>query len=328
MSLSVYQVLDIGDVTRLEYGVTGETVDYLEHTARVSPFARMTTPLGRFGEIIVSYSDGARPDELRAHQRQTDASGVEDNPEEQLTDAVNTLSRLPQLSYRNGRLEMQRTESYELGYQKTAKSRTYAVSGFSESASNARVDVSGNTSLLNSGDLMSDGSSTSLYNIGGFKRTGVIGSVRQQVKKSVDLSVAYGRMGGLSMAAGGVAASQGGTLTSFLEQQSHNVANAALNVKAPKTSTRITANYGWMDSNAIVPRHMFTTQDTYISPGFNVRVRQPLPSLFGMPGRLELSADLRNLLAQGYLPLDGGSGHSLVLVQSPRAIRGGLNFIF
>jgi hypothetical protein len=325
MSLSVYQAMDLGGLLRLEYGVTGESVDYLAHTARISPFVRVTSPLGKFGEIIASYSDGARPDELRAHQQQDD-SGLTQTSEEQLADAVNTLSRLPQLSYRNGEIELQRTQSYELGYQKASKSRTYAISGFSESVSNGRVDVAGNTALLDSGNLMSDGTSeTSVYNIGGFKRTGVIASVNQQLDKSLSLAFAYGRMGGLSTT-GGTLASAGSD--GFLQQQSHNVANAALNLKAPKTSTKFSANYGWMDGNAIIPRHVFTTQNTSISPGFNVSVKQPLPSLFGMPGHLELSADLRNLLAQGYLPVNDGGGRSLLVVQSPRAIRGGLNFIF
>jgi hypothetical protein len=57
-------------------------------------------------------------------------------------------------------------------------------------------------------------------------------------------------------------------------------------------------------------------------------IRQPLPSLFGMPGRLEITADVHNLLAQGYLPLYAGDGRRVLIVQSARAIRGGLNFIF
>jgi hypothetical protein len=47
-----------------------------------------------------------------------------------------------------------------------------------------------------------------------------------------------------------------------------------------------------------------------------------------MPGRLELTADLRNLLAQGYIPLEAGDGRRLLIVQAPRSIRGGLNFVF
>ncbi len=83
-----------------------------------------------------------------------------------------------------------------------------------------------------------------------------------------------------------------------------------------------------MDSGTVVPQHLFTTQNSRVSPGFNIYLRQPLPSIFGLPGRIELTADLRNLLAQGYLPIAAGTDGPMLIVQAPRSIRGGLNFIF
>jgi hypothetical protein len=74
--------------------------------------------------------------------------------------------------------------------------------------------------------------------------------------------------------------------------------------------------------------HVFTTQANAVSPGLNFGLQQPLPSLFGLPGHLTITADLRNLLAQGYIPLGGGGAGQLLAVQSPRAIRGGLNLTF
>ncbi len=100
-------------------------------------------------------------------------------------------------------------------------------------------------------------------------------------------------------------------------RSNHNLASANLESRIPRSGTRISANYGWVDSGAVIPRHVFTTQDMYISPGFNVMVRQPLPSFFGMPGRLELTGDLRNLLAQGYLPLATGDPGRLLVGASP-----------
>jgi hypothetical protein len=46
-----------------------------------------------------------------------------------------------------------------------------------------------------------------------------------------------------------------------------------------------------------------------------------------MPGRLEATAELRNGLAQAYIPVSQAGQHVLLL-QSPRALRGGLSFIF
>jgi hypothetical protein len=60
----------------------------------------------------------------------------------------------------------------------------------------------------------------------------------------------------------------------------------------------------------------------------NILVRQPLPAFAGVPGRLELTADLRNMLAQGYIPLPTADARRLLVIQAPRSIRGGLNFVF
>jgi hypothetical protein len=321
MSLSIYQTLDPIDDVHLEYGMTGESVDYLQHTSRVSPFARVTVSAGAIGQFVASYSDGGRPDELLAHQP-GDSVAREDLQSDDISSAASTLSRLPQLSYANGRLELQRTHSYEVGYRKTAGSRTYGLSAFYEDVSNGRVNVAGDTSSLPLGDLLSDGiSKTTIYNVGRYNRNGLVGSVNQRVNESLDVSVSYGRMGGFT-------ADPIGTQAGILKQRSHNVANANLNAHLPKAGTKLTAGYGWMDDGAVIPRHVFTTQNTYISSGFNIMVRQPLPPLFGMPGHFELTADLRNLLAQGYLPISAVDGHPLLVVQSPRAVRGGLNFIF
>jgi len=104
--------------------------------------------------------------------------------------------------------------------------------------------------------------------------------------------------------------------------------SARASAKLPLTGTVITGSYQWMDyNNTIMPDHFYLTQSPYTEPGLNVRVRQPIPSVLGMPGRLEATAELQNGLAQGYLPVTVG-GQRVTLVQSPRALRGGLSFIF
>ncbi len=324
-SLSIYEVTDPLDAVHIEYGVTGESVSYLQHISRLSPFARMTVTLGNAGQIIAAYSDGGRPDQLTEHQSYKAAENKASNTE--LTDAVNTLARMPQLSERNGRLELQRTQNYELGYRKTSGSRTYEASAFYEDVANGRMNLAGDLSGVDAGDLFYEGvSTTSTFNIGNYQRFGYIASVDQRVNQSLDVALAYGRMGGLVTNGSGFSGERGPQ--SFLDEKSLNVASANLDARIPRAGTKITANYGWTSSGALVPRHIFTTQNVYVEPGLNFNVRQPLPSLFGFPGRLELTADLRNLLAQGYLPMDTGAGHRLLIVQSPRGIRGGLNFIF
>jgi hypothetical protein len=65
-----------------------------------------------------------------------------------------------------------------------------------------------------------------------------------------------------------------------------------------------------------------------VDPGLDIRVRQPLPSFWGMPGHLEVVGDLHNLFAEGYQPVNAGQSGRLLMIQTPRAVRGGLSFVF
>ena len=327
MSLSFYNVADLFDNLHLEYGMTGESVEYRQHTSRVSPFVRATADLGQAGAVIAAYSDGGRPDELSAHQQHQTVEM--DAPDDDLAGALNSLARMPQVSDHDGRMQLQRTQNYEVGYQKVQGSRTYSVSSFFERVSNGRLNVAGDLSSLSGDDLLSDGTSmTSAYNIGRYNRSGYLASVNQRINDSLDFALAYGRMDGFTSAAESLGNQVWTSNQRFLNESAHNVASANVKETVHHSGTRILANYGWVDARTALPRHTFTTQDTRLSPGLNIAVRQPLPSFFGMPGHLELSADLRNLLAQGYLPINSGGGQQLLIVESPRCIRGGLSFTF
>ena len=63
-------------------------------------------------------------------------------------------------------------------------------------------------------------------------------------------------------------------------------------------------------------------------PGMNLYVGRPFPGLGMLPWRMEATADMRNLMAQGYLTLGMAGGQQLVLIENPRSVRGGLSFIF
>ncbi|HEY7210761.1 MAG TPA: carboxypeptidase-like regulatory domain-containing protein [Bryobacteraceae bacterium] len=322
MSLGIYQTTEPLGMLHVEYGATGETVEYAQHINRISPFARVTADMGLAGSVAAVYSDGRRPYELISHQK--DSQTGLDMRTDDLSAPLDSLSHLPQISEHAGQLELQRTQNYELGYQKVSGSRTYAASGFYERVWNGRLNVAGDLSGLDPGDVFSDGfSMLSSYNIGRYNRTGYLASVDQRLNDSLDMAIAYGRLGGFT-------ANPDGSFSSgrFLEEKSHNLASVSGRGRVPGIGTRISANYGWVDAEAAIPRHFFTTQNAVALPGFNVLVRQPLPSPFGMPCRLELTADLRNLLAQGYVPVGTADGRHLLVVESPRAIRGGLKFTF
>ena len=88
--------------------------------------------------------------------------------------------------------------------------------------------MAGDLSPLDSGNLLSDGvSTTSTLNVGAYQRLGFIASVNQRVSESLDLALSYGRMGGFSANATGLGPN---STQSFLEQGTHNI--AAVNVRS------------------------------------------------------------------------------------------------
>ncbi|MFL6414124.1 MAG: carboxypeptidase-like regulatory domain-containing protein [Bryobacteraceae bacterium] len=324
MSLGMYETADPIDNVHIEYGALAESLDYLQHSSRISPFVRLTVNAARVGQFVGAYSDGGQPDALLRHNRNAE----NDLEARNLRDLISagSLAKLPQLSRQNGRLEMQRTRTLEIGWNKVSGTRTYAFSAFTEDVSHGRINLAGDLSAIRAEDLLTDTyASTSTYNIGRYSRRGYWASAMQKVGGHADFSVGYGQMGGFAAHPSGPSSGQ---FRSFVDQKTVNIAAARVRTSLAVLGTQLQIEYGWMDGGRVVPQHLFTTQDSRVSPGFNVYLRQPLPSAFGLPGRLELTADLRNLLAQGYLPIASAGGSHTLIMQAPRSIRGGLNFIF
>jgi hypothetical protein len=96
----------------------------------------------------------------------------------------------------------------------------------------------------------------------------------------------------------------------------------------PKSKTQVTASYRWTAGPVLAPVDIFNGSTGRSEPFLSIFIRQPIPVLSSLPGRMEAVLDLRNLLAQGYLPVLGDDGQTVYLVQSARAVRGGFSFTF
>jgi hypothetical protein len=102
-----------------------------------------------------------------------------------------------------------------------------------------------------------------------------------------------------------------------------------LNGSVPRSKTRWIASYRWTSGdNALTSVDLFNASAGQTDAFFNLFVRQPLPRMHFMPGNMEALVDLRNLLAQGYVPVLGPDGKTVYLMQSARSVRGGVAFTF
>jgi hypothetical protein len=114
-----------------------------------------------------------------------------------------------------------------------------------------------------------------------------------------------------------------------LKQAWRHSAALKLNGKLNRSHTTWMASYRYISGQAVTPVDMFNASAGQTEPFFNLFLRQPIPhSHFLAGGHMEAVIDLRNLLAQGYVPMLGPDGKTVYLVQSARSVRGGVSFTF
>ncbi len=311
----------LSDSLDLEYGFEYDTISYIGRTHYFSPYAKLTYYLGeREGgaKVDLTYTSGnARPD-----------LGAAPSPSNDLEHDMSALGRVPRVSLHDGRTAVQRGEDYELGISRRIGSREYRVAVYRESVTNAALTMSapGNTF---SGDLLPDlVSNTVLFNAGDYHTVGYTASVTQDLGERYKLTVDYGSVGVLVPETGAPITSSADDLRSRIHAQHRQAVTTQMAGVIKQTGTRFTAGYQFSDYRSATSGHLYSTQPTHPEPGMNIYLRQPLPGMPGLPGRMELTADMRNLLAQGYLPFDLPDGRKLLLMRTPRSVRGGLNFTF
>jgi hypothetical protein len=320
MSASFDDRTDLTDDISVQYGFTLNSISFLDHVNYASPYARVTYSLGQNGELAFAYTSGdARPDLAGKGQQDAD-----------LQRELSTLGLFPRISLREGRPRIQRGENFELTYTRTIGSRTYQVSTYRETVSNAALSLVAPGGMYTGGDILPDlFSGTSTFDAGDYRSTGYSAAVTQNLGEHLAATVMYGSMGALTAANREIVSGSPDELRSMIHAGRRKAATARVTATAPWTGTHLIASYQVTgDHRWASPGHTYSTASVRQLPGLNLYVRQLIPGLSMLPWRMEATADLRNMLAQGYLSLGVAGGQQLLLVETPRSVRGGLSFIF
>jgi Carboxypeptidase regulatory-like domain len=319
MSASFDDSTQISDDVSFQYGFTMDSVTFLDHLNYFSPYARLTYDLGKDSSLEFTYTSGnARPD----------LAG--DSQDSDLQRDLSTLAMFPRISLRNARPKVQRGEEYEVAYSRKVGSRVYGVSAYHEAVTNAAISMVAPSGLYSEGDLLPDlFSGNSTFDAGNYQSSGYSAMVTQDIGDHVSATLSYGSMGALTVDQRELVSSSPDELRSMIRAGRKHAATLRIAATSPWTGTHMIASYQYTPERGwAMPGNMYSTQSIRPIPGLNIYVRQPIPRISLLPWRMEATADLRNLLAQGYLPLFMSNGQQAVLVQTPRSFRGGLSFIF
>jgi hypothetical protein len=316
MAVSYADRIELSDVLSAEYGAEMDVVSFLDRLHYLSPYARLNYAVGH-GKIDVTWTSGNARPELGV---------TPDDPNSDLRRDLAALSMVPRVTLDGGATRVQRGDSYEIGITQKFGSREFRVAAYNEHVSNTALLIANPESGLFAGDVTPDlFSNSALFNAGSFDSTGYMASVTQNLGDSYRVSATWGSLGVIEAVPGGPIESAD-DLRSAIRAANRQAVTLRASGTVRCVGTRFVTSYQWANYNSAMPGPQYSTGSSRPEPGLNIMVRQPIPSLFGW--RVEASAEIRNLLAQGYLPLTMADGQQLLLVNTPRSLRGGLAFVF
>jgi carboxypeptidase family protein len=310
LAFSAGDELNIDDVLELKFGSELQTIQFLGQVTAFRPYGSADLHLSPNTVLEYSYTT-SRPD-LRAEK------GFDTAP----ADLSETNPRVSLLGY-SPRVESAHHQEVSLSRRQGKNSIQLGV--FSDRVGNTVLTGTGEVTAAG-GFLLPDISSGTFSYAGKTLDTQGMRIVLQR-KLTADLTAT------LDYAFGGVL-----DLTrpdvplldapQWISTQRRHAVAAKLSGTMPRTHTRWIASYRWVNGPAITPVDMFNASPGQSDPYLNVFLRQPVPSMGFLPSHMEAVIDLRNLLAQGYVPVLGQDGQTVYLVQSARSVRGGVAFTF
>lgn len=316
----------VSDRVLLEYGAALDSVQFFERINYLSPFGRMTWDGQSFGTIKAAYSSGLPPVDLLIR-----GSG----PDADIQRELSGLALFPRITRRGGTTQAQRVENMEIGYTRAFSIGEVFAAGYREGVSNAGLATIGAPASMLGADLVPDlSTNANLFNIGNFRRNGFLAGWTQNLPGNWRLSTAYG-LGGILrtdqrnlLGGGDTALGDAASIRAGVHRSQKHFASLKLSGTVPWAGTRFYTSYLWTDYRALTPFHTSLTTPGLAEAGLNLGIRQPIPALPGLRGRLELNAEMRNMLAQGYIPIMTPNGQTMWLLPTPKQLRGGLSFIF
>jgi hypothetical protein len=318
ISISSSNRSKLSDSIEIVYGFDLDVVSFIQRIHYLSPYARISwTGLG--GKVDFTYTSGNSRPGLDADDRGAD-------PE--LSRDLEALSMIPRVGLQADQAKVQRGDDYEIAYTTSVGSREYRVSGFRQRVSNTALRLTDADGEFN-GDLIPDlYSDSSIFDAGTFTSTGYTASVTQHLGDHFKVTAIYGSSDTLTPQANSLTSDTADDLRKLLKSTRRGEVTLRASAVLPVTGTRVSGSYEFTDYNTINPAQMYSTQTVRPAPGLNFTIRQPIPASFGLPWRMEATADVRNVRGQGYLPISAADGRQFVVVQNPRTFRGGLSFIF
>lgn len=231
----------------------------------------------------------------------------------------------PRMALTGGVPDIEKAQHQEVSISRRFGNTNFQVAYYTDQIHNIVLTGAGDPSSYSDNVLPDVYSGTFSYTGGHLSTTGTRFIVQRKFSNDLTATLDYST-GGVMTLRGPVSTWQ--DVASNLTNDRQHAVGAKISGFIPACKTRLVASYKWNSGHALSAVDEFNASPGQMDPYFSIFIRQPLPGTSFIPGKMEALVDVRNLLAQGYVPVLGQDGHTVYLVQSARSLRGGLAFTF
>jgi len=310
LSLETSDSMKFGDLLELSFGSELQTIQFLGRVTTYRPFGKADIRLSPHTLIEYRYDTSLPAD--------WSDSGFDYTPGE----VMQSGPRVTMVGYDSA---VESAHHHEISLTRQVGKGTVEVAAY--------YDRVANPALIGVGEFSSDGgdvlpdlySGTFSYQGNTFATEGVRLVAERELIPGLTATFDYAYGGALELDQPDVTLADAHHL---IQPKEHHAVAGKLSGSIPKSKTHWVASYRWVDGSVLTPVDMFNTSPGRADPFLNILIRQPIPWVSFLPGHMEMLVDLRNLLAQGYVPVLGQDRHTVYLVQSAKAVRGGVAFTF
>jgi hypothetical protein len=310
LALTASDGFTLGDLVELNFGSELQTIQFMGRVNAFRPFGSAVVHVSP--NTVVSYSYATSIPNGRMEK------GFDSSP----ADFSETNPRMSLAGYTPA---LERAHHQEVSVSRRIGKTSVQLAGFSDRISNTALVGVGDASAAG-GEILPDVYSGSFtYQGKDLETSGLRVVVERKLDNELTATFDYGYGGVLALEG------DGGSVDSArasMRTVSRHALSAKLKGTLPRAKTHWIASYRWTSGPALTPVDFFNASPGQADPYLNFFIRQPVPSMGFLPAHMEVLLELRNLLAEGYVPVMGQDGRTLYLVQSARALRGGVAFNF
>jgi hypothetical protein len=310
LALSISDGITLGDTLELNIGSELQTIEFMGRVNAFRPFGSAEIHLSP--NTIVEYRYATSVPDGRL------AKGFDSAP----ADLSETNPHMSVAGYSPG---LERARHQEVSISRRIGNTNLQVAAFFDHILNPALVGVGDASS-DTGEVLPDPySGTFTYRGKTLETRGMRAVVQRKLNSDLTATFDYSYGGVLDLDRRDAALDDA---RSSLHTVTRHAVAAKLSGNVPHARTRWITSYRWTNGEALTPVDLFNASPGQADPYLNIFVRQPIPRIGFLPGHMEALIEIRNLLAQGYVPVLGQDGRTVYLVQSARAVRGGVAFSF